>query len=140
MWGVGDGWGGQRPFGTVLVGPSVRKPYNYHQYHHRHHHHLLSDLHVQPRQEDRRDQPVHLPSPLRHLQPRLLALLLACQGDCRQDDHDHEDFEPHDDHEDDYHEDGNDDDYDYEDNAPDGVDVEDLFTQGSNETYKNEAD
>ena len=151
MWGVGDGWGGQRPFGTVLVGPSVRKPYNYHQYHHRHHHHLLSDLHVQPRQEDRRDQPVHLPSPLRHLQPRLLALLLACQGDDDDDDdHDHQDYEPHDgheggnddddDYEDDYHEDGNDDDYDYEDNAPDGVDVEDLFTQGSNETYKNEAD
>ena len=32
------------------------------------------------------------------------------------------------------------DDDDYEENEPDGVDVEDLFTQGSNETYKNEAD
>ena len=96
---------GQRPFGTF---PKIHPFYYYSAvYLHRHDHHLLHDLYLQPRKEDRRDKPVHLPSPLRHLQPRLLALLLACQGDERQDDHDQED------HEDDYHEDGNGDDDDF---------------------------
>ena len=136
----GEGVKGRLELFQKFIRFIIIQPYNYHQYLHRHDHHLLHDLYLQPRKEDRRDKPVHLPSPLRHLQPRLLALLLACQGDYRQDDDDHEDNEPDDDHKDDYHEDGIDDDYNYEDNEPDGVDVEDLFTQGSNETYKNEAD
>ena len=35
----------------------------------------------QPSEENRRDKQVHLPPPLRHLQPRLLALLPARQGE-----------------------------------------------------------